>query len=274
MVLAVVLLAGCSSVTPSSEPTTPTVADVPADPPPGVSRLGDTDANRLASAHAAALRNESSYTLDRRYTERYANGTTRIELTESVAHDRSSQRFRYVQTLDGEPRLFPGRSTERYEQWSNGTLMVEAVTVRGADRSTHVLTGTNGEPVVYDVSSVVDVSRSWEIYALFVESNGTDVSRTSDGYRVEAVGMDPRTAAAVAPRFGVGQRGVTDAGGVTLEATIRPDGLVLSYELRYVATVDGEPVRATHRVDYSGLGTTSVPRPDWAQAAIDDWVDR
>jgi hypothetical protein len=56
----------------------------------------------------------------------------------------------------------------------------------------------------------------------------------------------------------------TDVRDVDLRAEVDEQGLVRSFGLDYRSTVDGSPARVSRRIEYTGVGTTEVPKPDWA----------
>lgn len=95
-VIAVLLLAGCGGLVPSTTPTQPvTPAPSPPTHPPGVTADGVQNASALMSAHESILAT-NSYTMNKTVTRRYANGTldwrytasNRVAPTENRHHTR------------------------------------------------------------------------------------------------------------------------------------------------------------------------------------------
>jgi hypothetical protein len=62
------------------------------------------------------------------------------------------------------------------------------------------------------------------------------------------------------------QRGVRDVHDVRLVALV-VGGVVRSVELRYGATVDGDPIVVHWQIEYTAVGNTMVQRPEWIDRA-------
>ena len=271
-VVFLVVLAGCSSAPSDGDTATPTAADVPADPPPGVDALGVRDPNALASAHSRALENASSYTFERTHVERWANGSVRGRYDESLAYVQTADRFHYVRTVAGVTDRVRGLRSGRYERWSNGSVAVERFAPPDGEPSTRILTTVQGAFARLDRPVVVEPTQSRTLYSLFVVSNGTDVRRVDGGYRIEAFDVNPRSAVNLAPPTGVRRSAVRDVRDVSFVVLARPDGLVTAFELRYTASVAGDTVTVTRRVQYDDVDATAVPRPDWVERLVERCV--
>lgn len=272
VVAVLVVLAGCSSPPSGGDTATPTAVDVPDDPPPGVDTLGVRDANALAAAHSRALENASSYTFERTHVERWANGTVRSRYDESLAYVQTADRFHYVRSVAGAGDRVRGLRSGRYERWSNGSVAVERFAPPDGESSARILTTVQGEFARIDRPVAVETTQSQTLYSLFVVSNGTDVRRVDGSYRIEAYDVNPRSAVNLAPPTGVRRSAASDVHDVSFVVLARPDGLVTAFELRYTASVAGDVVTVTRRVQYDDVGATTVPRPDWVERLVERCV--
>lgn len=66
---------------------------------------------------------------------------------------------------------------------------------------------------------------------------------------------------------------VDEPRNATLQVVLTADGRVVSHRLRYDATFDGQPVRVVERVRYVKVGATTVDEPAWLDEATDETVD-
>jgi hypothetical protein len=249
-----VLLAGCSGLAGDGPATPVEPAPVPVDPPPGVSESGSVDSVALLSSHVGLLRDGSATVVERR-SERFANGSLRFDRTTRTYHG-PVDRFYVIQTIEGtDPRAY-GATEGRYERWANGTVGVSAV--RTGD-------GVEYEPAYPGQFRINQFER---LYPLFATLEPTVRERRRDG---RAVFVARASRARLPSGFGDGP--VTDLRNVSFRATIRPDGLVRSYRLSYTGTVDGSRVRVVEELRYRDVSKTTVPRPEWVDAAIAELLE-
>ncbi len=247
------LVAGCSGLAgepPRATPVEP--AQVPVDPPPGVSEGGGVDSVTLLSSHVGQLRDGSATVTERRI-ERFANGSLRFDRTTRTYHG-PVDRFYVVQTVEGTDPRAHNVTEDRYERWANGTVGVAAV--RDGDNVTF-------KPAYPGQFRINNFER---LYPLFTMLEPT--VREKPGERVFV-------ARATRERVpgGFGKDPVQNVRSVTFEATITPAGLVRSYRLSYTGTVDGATIHVTERLRYEDVAATEVPRPAWVDEAISEVLD-
>lgn len=271
--LAVLLvLAGCSTATPSDDAATasPAVTPVPVpdrtptatatpipasgptvtatgDIAPGLTATGVRDAIALAAAHRDWLA-ERSVTLERETVVRYPNeSTTRLTESYRLSADRSrlstvaDTGARHVEEyVDADYRV-RRRSTDgdvEYDVWMPG--------------------GSPGGPDRYAVRSLYRRS----FHGLLVALDSARVTRAEGAadYRVTSPIDSLREAESP---FGL------DPEPGHLSALVTREGFVVGWDLRYVArTREGTPVAVTVRVRHRGVGTTEVERPPWYGEAL------
>lgn len=252
-VVVLAALAGCSGLAPASTPTE-TPAPVPTDAPPtdvptrepGSVRL----ASRLADTHETRLAG-TAYTVHENRTARYVNGSLRAQRLVTTRVSAANRTHRVVR-LDGPAAthpLFPGAT--RVETYTEGRVRYAVGWRDGEPRYASL-------PVTRDGSSELSLLLlSFDLRTEQVVRNGTNVTR------VESTGLADRY-------FLESAEGVV--GGRVREATfaalVGPDGLVSRYRVHYRLRVDGALVVVTHRVAYTGVGNTTVSRPEWYDEAV------
>jgi hypothetical protein len=270
LVLAVVL-AGCGmpftggdggttspSVTPAPVPTDePTPTPVP-QLAPGLDGTGVTDPFALAEAHASVL-DGTAYTVQTNVTVRYANGT--VYTQQSTDSQLAANRTRYyvVNEVAG-ARIGGGQAgTSLY---SDGERVFVARTSAG--RTTYrIARGVDREPAPPGELLSGDEAGDERIYSLFtaVETRIADETSRNGTTRYRIVGANVTGEADPGSRYG-------DPRNVTAHATIDSRGLVNEYRLRYEGAVDGANVTVVRRARYIDVGSTTVERPPWYEAAI------
>lgn len=248
-----VLLAGCSGFLGAGEPNrtdTLTPVDVPAGSPSSTPAGGRVDPFDLASHHGAVLANRAVTVTERR-TERFANGTTRRQRT-AVRYAGDGSRYYLNETLRGAVPVLSDSPEGRYELWANASV---GVTVLRTD---------DGARYDLDPPGRRDVARFERLYLLLrtFDRAGLDRRRVDDGSAVVLRGTRPT--APDAPD----RRGVRDLRNLSFVVRVDEDGLVRRYRLTYTGVVDDEPVTVAERVSFGDVGSTTVPRPDWVDAAL------
>jgi hypothetical protein len=271
LVALLVVLAGCSALTPGTDRPTVTSAPVPTDSglPPGVEPSSATDASALAAAHGAALGN-SSYTLVTNRTVRDANGSLRSALTVRLALSTGPSRDYHARvSVDGPaPPLVIGEPPTRAEYWANDEVYLRRRTVddrtvysRYDDTDAYVGTwsfwlGT----AALDLGPEADLRSTLEGF----EARVADDSPERD--RIHLVGTAARSDGFVDDPAEI--EGIENA---TLHAYVTESGFVESYHVVYDATLDdGERVRVKRSVRFERVGTTTVDRPSWYDEAMSE----
>lgn len=236
-------------VTPTATRTVPPVggATVTADGDiaPGVTARGVVDAIALGTAHRAALA-EQNLTVERTVRVKYPNGTV-VRLDETVALSADRQRLHQVSTVGD-------RTVERWAAAYDLTREVRAGEVRfeGVERrgGEHALEAAYRRSflsllVAADDARVTRVGPEGPPGADYRLTANTDTLRESGS----PFGLDP------------------DPGTVSLY--VRADGLVVGWDLAYTAReLDGTPVAVRTEVRHLKMGTTTVERPAWFDAAV------
>jgi hypothetical protein len=259
---ALVLFAGCGSVASPGEDATPTRTITPVPVPqetptprgpavlaPGLSVEGVFDATELADAHAATL-SATSFTAVREERRHRADGSLVSRYRSVVRMSAADNRFRYAlnqtDVRDGRSR---NQSLARYADGSR----VYVATTRGGETIYSVL-GDPDEPT--DPSTVFRENATARV----------GVVRLFGSLRLDVVDrrtVDDRTVYRVTVENGSQRLGTLR--NVSLNATIREDGLVTAYRLSYEI---GE-LRVAVAVDFRDVGGTEVTPPAWLPAARD-----
>lgn len=218
--------------------------------PPGLNATGIADPGRLAQAHSRRLA-DTSYTY--RQVERIeaANGTVLSRTTLVIA-------------VNDETRLVSiERANPASEQpqartiWFNETIIVEREQW-GNDTLYHQLTGYQ----LRDRWQRLSVKKgTWLFAHLRAGTIDPRYSRRSieDGtarYHLFANRIKRPD------RFAAIER-VASPGNLTIWIHVDAPGIVHDYRLTYTGRIDGQPVRITRTVTYSGIGSTAVERPPW-----------
>lgn len=131
LVVALLLVAGCSGFQPADGDSAPadgtvTPAPLPDDGEqlaPGVTTDGVANASALRRAHVDHLA-DRSYTFRSRYVVRHENGTILASHRDRWSVDRDDGSRYVVRNSSG--RLYPG-TTDRVVTWSNGTVVVTRI---------------------------------------------------------------------------------------------------------------------------------------------------
>ena len=258
--VAVVVLAGCGSVATPGEEGTPTrtitavpvpqETATPRGPPvlaPGISTEGVFDARRLADAHAATL-SATSFTAVRHERRFDTNGSLRLAYRSVIRMGADGERFTY------ELNQTDVRGDQRREQslsrYSDGAV-VYAATTRGGQTTYSVLGGTD-EPTDPAAVFPENATARFGVLRLFGALR-FDVlgQRTVDGWTVYRLGVEN------------GSQSLGGLDDVSMNATVREDGVVLSYRLTYEVS----DVRVVVDVDFGQVGETEVTPSEWVTAA-------
>lgn len=217
-------------------------------PPPGLGAAGVEDAEALAEAHAAALRNRS-FAMRRLVLVRDADGS-RIGRERAAARVSSGgDRYSYEWSVEGVVgRDLAGRQRRT---WSNRSVTYVATTWGASTSYRRYETATGRSPL----PTIVGAAVVREAFGL-VDTRVTDVERSGGTVRYEL-------SATGGPHEHPGRN-------VSLRATVEASGLVRSLTLRYWSDANGGEVRVVRRLRIGGLGETTVPRPAWVDRAVEN----
>lgn len=255
-------LAGCTGLGGSD---TPTITPAPLPEPargttvaptlaPGLTADGIENASRLTRAHFGHLQN-TAYTAESRKTVRGPDGDVRRRRTE-VFRIAGNGTTSQVVSID---RPDPESNGSLVESWRNRTRVMFAIT---SDGETDYIVRSGGAygRRLYGIQSTVPESQQLFFLLRSVETRSAE--RTGNGtIRVTGQGL-------VRPKLFAGTVRGTDIGNLSLTMTVTPDGLVLSYDLRYEAEQAGTRVRVHRQLRNRNIGSTTVPPPAWYDAAI------
>ncbi|WP_049902751.1 DUF7537 family lipoprotein [Halococcus agarilyticus] len=269
LVLAVVL-AGCNGLVIGGEGTperTLTPAAVPTDEPtptprpdlaPGLTGDGVADPFTLGNAHASVLAG-TSYTLHENVSTVYRSGMIYSSGAVEARITADEGRYSVIQTGSLTSASFPVIE-ERF--WSNGdrTLSVRTSTDGTAYE---IARGGDDGPLPLRQVMADDPTNSERIATLFGAMETRVVDRTvRNGTRLYRVrGSDLTSTFALDDEW-------ENPHNAVLVAFVDPRGFVHEYRLRYVASLDGDPVRVSRRVRYTDVGSTTIERPPWYEAAV------
>ncbi|MFC6953642.1 hypothetical protein [Halorubellus litoreus] len=274
-VLAVVVIAGCSSFGGVSttrepfdvdEPTGTTTTESSADRPPVIAfdPVADTapDAFDLVDAHYRKLAGRS-YTVQIDRVERYANGTvyTSDQSTTTFGANRST----YVQERRSTLR---NRSAHR-QLYANGSAVWQQIALDGNDDPTvRLLRSPEGEPVPPTEVSVR--AAPGILQAGLVATNVTDVTA-----------LDTVPSGVTEPVFRVvaNETATPNAFGdrtvdVSLTLIVTEEGRIIEYSLERTFVEDGRELHSVTRVQFGGVGRVTVDRPEWVPGASENGSDR
>lgn len=255
-------LAGCGGVDAPAADSRPTVtpAAVPDDPveehagslAPGLTREGVFDPDRLTAAHAAALAT-TSYTVQRRETRTYRNGTVRSRYESTVAVSAGGDRFRYaLEQVDYRGSEASERSIDRWMTDGSGVERRRSGEVRYRRL-------TDPDAVLPErATNRLGLTRILVVVDLHV----TETTTTPDGTTLYHLGVEG------------GPEDLPPLEAVSFDAVVREDGVVRSYHLTYLVERAGTPVRVTVEVAFGGLGETRVVRPLWYDEAVEALRER
>ncbi|MEF8851972.1 MAG: hypothetical protein V5A44_02950 [Haloarculaceae archaeon] len=249
---ALAVLAGCGGLAGDAPERSPSLTPAPvpttAQPfPPGVSD-GGVSVSTLTAAHRNRLLS-TNYTVVVRQRVVDANGTIM----------RSTRRHRVA--VGGEPyygrhnltlyRFGTRRPVDRLTYWS------------GPEGFATRFSGGPGAPVLYwstDGNRSIDIDGSGELGRVVAALSPTVADRRPDAVVLVATSADDA-------RRLPGPSYVGDRHNVSATFVVSLDGLVTDWRIAYDARFDGRPVRVVHTVRIADVGTTTVPRPDWVEAA-------
>jgi len=270
-----VVLSGCGAfggsapetrtVTPAPVPTTePTPTPVPR-LAPGITTRGVANASALAAAHDAVLRN-ASFTRRSNLTITYRNGTVRERRRAVTRLGAGHERLFSVASGTNVPAFVAGSPSvsvlgvKRNEVYSNGTRALSAVTyANGTTAYSEVATELIHE-------SFTDTDRAYLTRALGRTETRVvgPISRNDTTlYRVVATEA-ALSAVRPPPTYG-------SIRNVRFRALVDARGVLRERRVTYTATTaNGTTVSVTRSIQYRQIGATTVGRPVWYEAAIEN----
>lgn len=256
LLLAMLAIAGCSNLVGSGPDAQQTLTPVPVSNDstgvggaddriaPGLTTDGIVDSRRFLRNHAALLAN-SSYTLRRRVSRQYPNGSIR-STSETVIHrNTTAVRVRHSRTVY---RGANGTVTG-VERWStNGTTYTALLRENGTryERST----ATDGAGTVLETAEYSESLGQILMHLPVAVGAPTEV----DGTTVYPVAVTER-------------RDVFPLRNVSFTGNVTERGIITEYRLEYEVFRDGIPISVTVRNSVT-TGPTTVDRPDWLPEAI------
>lgn len=248
LLVALVVLTGCSTTVERTETATVTPAPVPqtatATPtlepplafPPGVAATGITDVGAFARAHRDAVTGES-YRL-----------TSTVERTAPGYRERQTRKLRVAS---------PTRYLRRATHTRNGTTTVErtyadgerAYTRCGPDRSMACPVGP-AEPIAGDAANTI-------VGLLAASSSRVNGTVARDGREFHRLDISSRPYGVTSPY------GVASVTNYTATALVAPTGFVSSVTAEYDLATDDSRIHVTIEIRYSQVGATTVTPPGW-----------
>ncbi|MFB6116882.1 hypothetical protein [Halosegnis sp.] len=234
--------------------TVPEPTPAPVDRVPGLGKASIVDERALVTAHRAGLA-ETSYQLNRERRVVGPNGTLDVVTVNASVAGGDAYRVSRVERSAAE--WYTAASSVRRDVWyRNGHLRNRYV---DADREA-TYWGSNG----VENGPVSDPTRARLVMNALgaVRFRVTDATRVNGTvrYRLAGTGRTDRELTG-APSL------LIDIRNRSLTATIRADGVVLAYTLRYEATFKQRAVWVEERYTVSRLGRVRITRPSWLAAA-------
>ncbi|WP_276272796.1 DUF7537 family lipoprotein [Haloarcula litorea] len=243
------VLAGCTGFTTGGAEEAVTPAPVPTDGlqyPPGVTEDGVVPA-ALARAHAGSLET-TSYTLTTRQTLRDRDG----DLVRRVTHVRRVRpgAVRYAGRFRQNVSQYrAGFATSAVTYWANESTV--ATRYRNERGEVTLLRWAAGGERFRDLSDRTRLEG--ELAAMDL----TVVDRTDRGGVVLAGARLADRDELVTPLF------VHDVTNVSVRMRVAYDGTAVARRVEYDAAFRGERVHVVRTARVTGLGATTVERPDW-----------
>jgi len=271
VVVALVVLSGCSGLFGSSDssPETVTPAPLPTDSefPTGVDATGVTDATALAATQEVTLEN-TSYTLVTNRTVRGANGSVRSSIEVQLRLSSARNYHAEISVRGPDAPLVIGEPPTRAEYWANDEEYIRRQVID--NRTEYSRYGPSEEyvgtwrfwlgTVALDIDPETDLRKTLESFETCVAERAT----VDDSERIHVVGTEP-----ISEDFVDDQSDVVSVGNATVHAFVTESGFVESYYVVYDAELaDGSSVSVRRSVRYSTLGNTTVDRPPWYEEAV------
>lgn len=246
-----VLGAGCGSLasndTAGTATETLTPVDVPGtevtpEPPlvaPGLTADRVVDGSALVAAHAGTIL-DASHTYREHVTRRYTNGTVQSGYTTVVQRNGTRVRYQYNRTASRR-----SRAPVAVDRWVTGNRSYVART-SGNRTSYRVADGLGPQIPLRTVDYASSVGQAFRLMDVTV--TGTERRNGRTVYRLAT--PEPQV--------------VPPSRNVTFVAYVTPEGVVTDYRLTYDLVRSDERTRVTVVVAFENVGSTTVPRPDWA----------
>ncbi|WP_458207633.1 DUF7537 family lipoprotein [Haladaptatus sp. NG-SE-30] len=261
-----VVTAGCSSLFDSDDPPpNPETTTLSGELTPGLSAEGFTDRSELTNAHIRIFL-EESFTIRRRVVERANDGTVRGRLESTTRIGSNHSHYFIRSTRNGS--LAPKRDHYEFAAWSNGRLSLMARTI---DHRTYYWRSRNPDELL--IGGAEATTNHDRLYVLFTAMNVTHVDR------IETNDTDTPTYRVVANDL-VYPVSLTNSGGfdsvenVSLVAVIDTWGMVHRYRFEVTVTIDGETVHRMETFEVTNAGVTTISRPLWYSAAMENTSKR
>lgn len=237
---------------------------------PGITAAGIADPAALASAHTAVLDSHSYSLAADRVTNR-ADGSLRSYLSMDLSLSLERQYHTLVATAGPAAPKFLGNPPAAAEYWSDGELYLVNPDRAGATPNTFEPYGVAGRWRYW--AHVIPYggrypSRPTDFYQILFEGIPTvlDARNRRDGstfYRIASDGSGPRSPTALEEIY------VPTVASLSLDAVVEHNGLIRSLVLSLSGTLDNERVSISRRIEHTGIGETTVQRPEWYERAVE-----
>ncbi|PSQ00426.1 hypothetical protein BRC94_05735 [Halobacteriales archaeon QS_5_70_17] len=264
-------IAGCNTAPADGEATAPTVTPAPvptddagravasgSDPGggsalPAVGGEGPVSAADIAGTHREALL-ATSFTRTVTETIRGPNGTVRrTERTVRVEPDPLTYYYARNQTVE---EGYPVRAfAPRFELWSNESHAISR-TVRDGSVSYRIDSASAYGEAVTEITGNEALLALLGVFEFRVE-------RAGGGYHLRSTALVDRERLPT-PTL------TENATNATMTAWVSERGIVRSYRVAYDVRRDGRRLRVIERAEVSAVGETSVERPPWYGAAVEN----
>lgn len=251
LVLASVGLAGCNAVAPGPETTVtpapvPDASDSPGAVAPGVQSVDTTttniDGQYVATVHTRILQN-TSYTVNQSVVQRLPNGTVTARY---VTRGWFGPDGRAAVTLTQFDRRPDGTTLRTVKRFQEGDQRYRLVVQNGTREGT-----VTSEPGY----GAADYRR--------VLANGGAVARVFGFVSTRVVDTETVDGTKFVTLETVEPASVPPLENVTLTARISERNVIRSYRVAYQVERQGQRLNTTVSLEYTDIGTTSVPRPAW-----------
>lgn len=191
--------------------------------------------------------------MERRTELEWTNGTVLLDVTERVANGEEDGRYRYaVESSGPASQPFHGREV----RYGNGSVLF-VLRADEENRAVDLPRVPDGSPVNPETMYHGNPTNRGTLAGYLAQSEGVTVSPAEgDDYRIRATRFSGDS---LSTRVGI----VRNLTVTEFVAVVTPRGVVRDYRLDYEGTVDGEQVVGHEAVSYSGIGETTVERPDW-----------
>jgi hypothetical protein len=227
------------TVTPVAVPGTEATPESPL-VAPGLADDRVVNDSALAAAHARIVL-ESPHTYRERVIRRYANGTLQSAYTTVVQRNGTRARYQYNRSAS-----LRNPVPVTVDRWVAANQSYVART-SGNETSYRVADGLGTRIPLRTVDYASSVEQAFRLMEITV--TGTDRRGNQTVYRLAT--PEPQD--------------LPPSRNITFVAHVTPEGVFTDYRLTYDLVRSDEHTRVTVEVAFENIGSTTVPRPDWAR---------